>query len=293
MILSYHNIIDTPLDVFDRRSGRVHRDKFRSQIERIASFYKPVSLSDYLRNLRSSDLEKQFAITFDDAHYGVFEQAGPILSDLGFPATVFVVTSYANSQPKLLHFDEIEIAFRLTKQPVLHIPILYEQEFDLNSVAAKVACMTQIKRKMKNVSEQRRQQCQGILLNLLRVHPQECRDYAQKHTKYRVLCWQELRTMVKQGWGIGSHTVTHPALAQIELNSLQKEIQDSMRDIWRELQLSDIPFAYPYGKKEHIGLISPRVVRDAGYTCALTTVPGINDRQTDLYFLRRVSTSVG
>lgn len=290
MILSYHNIVDTPLDAFDRRAGRVHKDKFRSQIQRIALFYKPVSLSDYLKNLRP-DLE--VAITFDDAHYGVLEQAGPILSDLGFPATVFVVTSYANPQPKLLHFDEIEIAFRLTKQPVLHIPALHEQEFDLYSVVGKVACMTQIKRKMKNIPDHKRKQCQRILLDLLRVYPQECRDYAKKHIKYRVLCWQELRTMVKQGWGIGSHTVTHPALAQIELNDLKKEIQGSMRDIRRELQLSDIPFAYPYGKKDHIGSISPKVVRDAGYTCGLTTIPGINDRQTDLYFLPRVSTSVG
>jgi peptidoglycan/xylan/chitin deacetylase (PgdA/CDA1 family) len=294
MILSYHNIIGTLPDAFDRRAGRIHVDRFRGQMERIALHHKPVSLRSYLDNLHSPDSKrKDIAVTFDDAHHGVLDHAGPVLQRLGIPATVFVVTLYASPETRLFHFDEVEIALRLTSQTELHMDTLGEPRSRLDSIAAKIACMTRIKRKMKTIPEEKRQLCQRELLNRLRIGEDQCREYARRQDKYRIICWSELRKMVQRGWGIGSHTRSHPVLAQLKSADLDAELRDSKDDIRRELGLAEIPFAYPYGGEDHIGALSPKAVRRAGYTCALTTIPGVNDGQTDLYRLRRVSTSTG
>jgi peptidoglycan/xylan/chitin deacetylase (PgdA/CDA1 family) len=60
---------------------------------------------------------KTFALTFDDSHEDFFERAYPILHDLGFTATVFVVTNWTHGQSNLeregnnqhLTWEQIEI----------------------------------------------------------------------------------------------------------------------------------------------------------------------------------------
>ena len=52
--------------------------------------YVGKSLRDYLANPR----DNYFVLTFDDAYESVFENAFPLLKELGFTATVFAITNY-------------------------------------------------------------------------------------------------------------------------------------------------------------------------------------------------------
>ncbi|HWQ23581.1 MAG TPA: polysaccharide deacetylase family protein [Gaiellaceae bacterium] len=54
--------------------------------------YEPVT---FVRAVTEQASGKRFAVTFDDAHSSVLEDAYPVLAGLGVPATVFAVTSFA------------------------------------------------------------------------------------------------------------------------------------------------------------------------------------------------------
>lgn len=59
--------------------------------------------------------------------------------------------------------------------------------------------------------------------------------------------WQEGKELIARGWEIGSHTVTHPKLTQIDDEQLSEELEQSRAACERELEVSCLSIAYPYG----------------------------------------------
>jgi len=85
------------------------------------------------------------------------------------------------------------------------------------------------------------------------------------------MSWQELDSLARAGWEIGSHTRSHPHLPALEQSALDAELQASRKDIESRLGRPCRSLSYPYG--DH----NPRVVeaaRRAGYAAAAGTLPG-------------------
>jgi len=95
---------------------------------------------------------------------------------------------------------------------------------------------------------------------------------------------QEIKEMANYGITFGSHTVNHPYLTQIDHKEAEKEIQDSRKMVSDLIGMPIDTFCYPYGdyNKE-----IKKLVKESGFDMAFTTNPGINNRNTDLYELRR------
>jgi peptidoglycan/xylan/chitin deacetylase (PgdA/CDA1 family) len=73
--------------------------QLREQLEWLfAHGYRGVTFSEALTSRPSYST---VAITFDDAFKSVLEQAAPVMAELGFPGTVFVVTDFADSHRPL------------------------------------------------------------------------------------------------------------------------------------------------------------------------------------------------
>jgi peptidoglycan/xylan/chitin deacetylase (PgdA/CDA1 family) len=95
----------------------------------------------------------------------------------------------------------------------------------------------------------------------------------------------EVRAMMRDGWEIDAHTVTHPDLTTLDASGLQREIAGSRRWLHRAFGVPVDFFAYPSGR------YNPTVeaaVRAAGYLGASTTQPGQATRAGDPFALPRV-----
>jgi peptidoglycan/xylan/chitin deacetylase (PgdA/CDA1 family) len=89
-----------------------------------------------------------------------------------------------------------------------------------------------------------------------------------------VLSWDELAGIAEIPlFTIGAHTVTHPALPTVDDAAAWDEIAGSKRILETRLGRPVALFAYPAG---FYGVREARMVRDAGYSAAVTTDPGLN-----------------
>jgi peptidoglycan/xylan/chitin deacetylase (PgdA/CDA1 family) len=84
---------------------------------------------------------------------------------------------------------------------------------------------------------------------------------------------------------IGAHTMNHVWLQGVAKEKVQYEIAQSRKTLQDMLHLAVNSFAYPYGAFDQQAI---QLVKDAGFTNAVSTLPGIVHTQNVAYFLYRL-----
>jgi peptidoglycan/xylan/chitin deacetylase (PgdA/CDA1 family) len=84
------------------------------------------------------------------------------------------------------------------------------------------------------------------------------------------LTWSEVRSLDDAGWEIGSHTMSHPHLTELDDRRLRDELSNSRAEIERRLERPCTSLAYPFGDCDRR---VARAARDAGYEFAATLLP--------------------
>ena len=84
------------------------------------------------------------------------------------------------------------------------------------------------------------------------------------------------RTLVE----IGAHTLTHPQLSTLNDDDQRDEIQRSRVVLEEATGAKVVSFAYPYGGRSDYTADTVRLVRDAGFSSACSSFPGIVRRST-------------
>lgn len=96
---------------------------------------------------------------------------------------------------------------------------------------------------------------------------------------------QELKEIAAAGIEIGAHSISHPNLATATPERQEREIAQSKLNLEKLLGISVTTFAYPAGKYSDITIA---LVRQAGFTSAVTTNYGIASPDDDAYALPRL-----
>jgi peptidoglycan/xylan/chitin deacetylase (PgdA/CDA1 family) len=88
---------------------------------------------------------------------------------------------------------------------------------------------------------------------------------------------------------IASHTLNHAYLKNLKIDLAKKEIQESKTKLESLLGIGVYSFAYPWGafSKETL-----QMVRAAGYTTAVSVIPGINQTEENKFYLFRIRPGV-
>ncbi|MFH1118044.1 MAG: polysaccharide deacetylase family protein [Pseudomonadota bacterium] len=107
------------------------------------------------------------------------------------------------------------------------------------------------------------------------------------------LTWPEVKQMADAGLTIGSHTVSHPSLGEINRHEVEKELAVSGKRIAEELGSFPSGVAYPYGTLRDFSSETARTARRVGYRYAVTAVHGLNQTGGDPFLLRRTTVGAG
>jgi peptidoglycan/xylan/chitin deacetylase (PgdA/CDA1 family) len=249
---------------------------FERQMAHVARAYRVLPLEELVERLGRDDVPpKALAITFDDGYRDNLTHAAPILARHRLPATVFVATGFIGT-PGVPWFDRVAAAFKAAGVPSFRAP--WGELVPLGTAAERVAAMAQAQAYLKTLPYPR------FAEEVDRICEVGAPGVAVKNAMLR---WDDVHALCGLGWSIGAHTVTHPILSRMSDEQAAREIAESREMIERSCGSPPRAFAYPNGQPDDYTAATIRLVQAAGFTCAVTTSFGLNDRHTSPWTLRR------
>ena len=105
------------------------------------------------------------------------------------------------------------------------------------------------------------------------------------------LTWKEVRELYHSGFEFGSHTASHPVLADLPWDGIRSELVCSKRVIEEQLGAEVSTFAYPYAfprQKREFAQRMMACLKEAGYRSAVTTLIGRVNTDDDTFCLKRL-----
>lgn len=108
---------------------------------------------------------------------------------------------------------------------------------------------------------------------------------AERGVEFEMMDWATARELVAAGFDCGSHTVTHPRLAQISERRCREELGESRRCLEDNLGHTVRHLAYPYGSfNERVSALAA----EAGYVTACSVQIGLATMSESPLALHRV-----
>lgn len=280
VIVQYHGICEdtfTLLQGYDER--HIPQSVFRKQLNYLKKWgYKFATISEVVDILKGDKKipEEIITLTFDDGFKNVIEKAYPIMKEYNAKGCIYIVSSLIGTN-NLLWTDYVETVVRNSPQGIFNFNLKDEiLSYKLDTKESYQSAMRDIKNKLRSVSNQDR---------ILSLRQFDNRELDEIPKEFCFLSWEQLRSLDKDIFEIGSHSKTHPNLDRLEDGELGEEIEGSKKDIERETNNTILHFNYP------AGAFNERVVdsvKECGYLSAVSTTQGFNDQNTNMFKLRRI-----
>ena len=263
LALGYHGILSAPAS----SPFRYHHTEaeFRSHLRWVTKHATPIGLQDLFAwsSGQRSFLKPPVLITFDDGYRNNLTIAAPILKELGIPAVFFVTTGYIGTN-SVLWTDEVYLRVQNWTEPVFLGPgdtklFLSPDRAERNYTAHFVveAC--------KNICDAARLE----YIEYLRRYSPDVPVMVHREAQ-ELMSWNEVCSLVKSGFDVGSHTVTHPILSQTSRERLRRELFESRSVIQDRTGTECAALAYPNGRAVDISPDVLELTREAGYRLAFT-----------------------
>jgi peptidoglycan/xylan/chitin deacetylase (PgdA/CDA1 family) len=277
VVLVYHRVGQRGLDPWHLT---IEPEIFAGQMETLARDWSPVSLPELVDGLGERRLpERAVAVTFDDGYADNLAVAAPILLEHRIPATLFVATDLVDSdgppwwdELASLLLEPAELPPKLTLSSGgdgWRIPPLPGGERrsaanDLPPWEAEPGTRLRVHYEVWLALRALDAPTREAALEEIAEWARTPRPYGRV-----LLTWEQLRELAAlPGFGLGAHTVTHPALPSCSPEDARAEIAGGADRLRAHAGVEVEQFAYPFGAWTPS---VARVVAELGFRAAYTT----------------------
>ncbi|MDP4299907.1 polysaccharide deacetylase family protein [Leptothrix discophora] len=277
-VLMYHRVLDRsdPL-----QPGVPDAALADLQFKLLSDLFRVVPMETAIDELHNGRLKpRTLCITFDDGYRDNHDVALPLLRRHGLTATFFVASGFLG-QGRMFNDTVLEAVRRLPDGP-LDLADWGIEPLQLGDAASRVRAISVITRGIKHNEPHKRQAATEALAALVACPlPEDV-----------MMTPEQVTTLSREGMSIGGHTVNHPILSTVDDATARREIVENRAALTALTGTAPMTFAYPNGKPgADYGPRHAAIVREAGYSSAVSTSYGVGDRDTDRYEYPRVALS--
>jgi len=300
VILLYHRVAEIGSDPWSLCVTPTHFAEHLEVLQKLGYAVQLQQLNQTLQNGKRP--ARQVVITFDDGYADNLHNAKPLLEHYEIPATIFLSTGYMVQQQELW-CDELE---RLLLQPGI-LPSVLSLNINGNNYHWELGTAEYSEQEYQNNRHLNwlqkdissiRHSIYYSLYKLLYPLSQEERSHLLDEIRrwagaellvrptHRTLTQAEISELAQGKFiEIGAHTITHPFLTTLPVSAQRQEITSSKAKLEEILGHAVSSFAYPHG---NFNAETKKIVQEAGFTCACTTVPNSVRKNSERFALSRV-----
>lgn len=239
--------------------------------EMIAMGYEPIALDEVPERLKMKDAKRFFVMTLDDGNRNNAVYAAPVFRRHNVPYTIFLTKGFFERTRSMWW----ETATHLIRN-------LSEFNFDFGQGLVEVRCGT---------VEQKRYAFDRMSWFVETLYEDEAvkriDDAARQHgidplaiVASEIMSADEIVALGQDPLcTFGAHTLTHCDLGRATPERLKAEIEGSIEAVAKLTGKCPSTFAYPYGFRSVFGAREQQAVVDSGIKLAVTTRPGVINRQ--------------
>jgi peptidoglycan/xylan/chitin deacetylase (PgdA/CDA1 family) len=278
-ILMFHGVEGAPIEppcgyVTDAAT-------LRRELEYVRGHFTVIPLDEALERLRDGTLpDRAAALTFDDGTRNLATHAGPVLRELGLPASVFLATGPMGTGEALWP-DRLFLAFASTTVPEVDLTAVGLGVCSLRDDADRSRIRDAAVECFKRLPDAERLIRVDSLVSTLGPAPSA--------GPFEMLSWDDARGLARDGLvDLYPHSVTHPILSRCSDEKIHREISGSCLAVERETGHAPEIFAYPNGGPDDFDDRARDALHRNGVRWSLATTNGFADRDSDPLALPRI-----
>lgn len=277
-VLAYHRVLPAQsCQAYGLPALVIPVPVFREQVQMLAEAFEVLPLGAALAVLASRRRRRRalMAITFDDGYADNGTTAAPILEQHGLRATFFPVTSFVAGHGPLW-FDRVRLAVA-SADPGRRLQAFQHARANMRPGPAPSdpTAMTSWVELLKHVPAEVR----ASAIEMLEVGQATVRNEAPA-----AMSRADLAGLAQRGHEIGSHSMSHAILTDIDDARLHAELGRSRAELEQWTGTPVTGLCYPNG--DHDDRVV-RAAKAAGYRYACTTLAGLNAPDRDPHRLAR------
>jgi peptidoglycan/xylan/chitin deacetylase (PgdA/CDA1 family) len=234
--------------------------------------YEFASIDEIVSNANNGVTPKKptLCFTLDDGFSDQVDELVPILLKHNAKPTIFVLADFLDNVDWPWDY---KIAYMINHSSSLSTGFIYKGKplaLDLSSAQGKIASKrTLIKHAKYYVPGQELADFMAVIVQELAVSPP-----AAAPENYKPTCWEKLRHYEKQGLNVGSHARTHRVFSSLPIGDIRQELVHAKNRLNAELAAPSLTFCYPSGTEKDYFQAHAELVRELGYTAAVSANPG-------------------
>jgi len=274
LILNYHRVLNSEELYF---SSDIDSVAFSWQMQLVKNYLNPLSLNEGVKLLHEGKIPKgAVVVTFDDGYKDNVENVLPILVKESVHATFFISSAFLNGG--IMWNDAIIESIKLTTKNKIDLTNVGLGKHKLGSKEEKLVAIEKIISAVKYKSLHERKKFIKEI-NLI------CDVQLPRNL---MMNDEDVIQLYQSGMEIGGHTSNHPILACENDDIVKEELSDGKLYLEKLLNIKLNAFAYPNGKSgRDYELRHVELVKNSGFSYAVTTNWGINKKNTALFQLYR------
>jgi peptidoglycan/xylan/chitin deacetylase (PgdA/CDA1 family) len=207
------------------------------------------------------------ALTFDDGYRDTRDFALPVLERHGAPLTVFFAPGFIERTARLWWIELEEALRRLDEVSVERDGLVLR--LPTREAAEKSAAFARVYWALRARPEQE-------LLDVAGALAREAGVDSGAIARELFMDWDEVVAFAKRALvAAGAHSMTHRMLAKWPRETARAEMADSRAALEAKLSVAVDAFAYPVGDATSAGPREFDLARELGFSCAVTTRPGM------------------